>query len=48
MHQRGLPSGPCTLVPNPRSRSALANTDTLDSDIAALASTGDSCQLVHG
>jgi hypothetical protein len=30
------------------SRSELASTETLESDIAALASTGESCQPVQG
>ena len=33
---------------NRRSRSDESNTETLDSDIAALASTGDSSQPVNG
>ena len=33
---------------NRRRRSELASTDTLDSDIAALARTGESSQPVHG
>ena len=33
---------------NRRKRRELMSTDTLDRDIAALASTGESCQPVHG